>query len=99
MTSSDAYTTRNSSAGELIAHEMLGHGFNSTSGSPTSDHEDAIQMTNLYLRAQGITNVYRDGTQHGTGVQLTNGQATAIPYNNQVHSSTDLLSLLGINPL
>jgi RHS repeat-associated protein len=99
MTSSGSYTTQSSSAGELVAHEMLGHGFNYTSGSPTSGHEDAIEMTNLYLRSQGITNMYRDGTQHGTGVQLTQGQANAIPYYNQVHSSTDFLSLIGLSPL
>lgn len=28
--------------------------------------EDAIQMSNVYLRSQG-TNVYRDGGQHGYG--------------------------------
>lgn len=77
--SGDGYTSRNSSAGELLAHELLGHGVGRTKGTSTYRHEDAIQMTNLYLRAQGITNVYRDGRSHGSRVVLSKSTATSIP--------------------
>jgi RHS repeat-associated protein len=67
-----------SSAGELLAHETLGHGMGRTNSSSTYGHQDAVQMTNLYKRSQGSTN-YRDGTSHGTGVKLTSTQASGIP--------------------
>lgn len=76
--STGAAITRSSSAGELLAHETLGHGMGVTSGSATFGHEDAIQMTNMYMRSQG-SNLYRDGTNHGTQVLLNAKQASGIP--------------------
>lgn len=49
--------SRTSSAGELLAHELIGHGLGRQNNSPTSRHEDAIQPGNLYLTATGTTNV------------------------------------------
>jgi len=75
------YITRSSSAGELLSHEMLGHGLGGALKSSSARHKDAIQMTNLYLRIQGYTNVYRNGSQHGPigSPILTKSTATSIP--------------------
>ncbi|MFZ4634477.1 MAG: RHS repeat domain-containing protein [Saprospiraceae bacterium] len=37
--------------GELLAHELLGHGLGSQFGSPDNASDEAIQAGNLYLRA------------------------------------------------
>ena len=89
------YTSRVSSPGELLAHELLGHGLNGVKyapkfqkwqlRSPTWSHEDAIQMGNLYLRTQGI-GVYRDGKSHFSNVVLAESIATGIPRSVQMPS-------------
>jgi RHS repeat-associated protein len=69
-----------SSRGELLAHELLGHGL--TNFNPGgSQFLNAIQLTNLYHRVTGTGNLYRDGTSHGgtTGIPLTYPQASAVP--------------------
>lgn len=69
-----------SSRGELLAHELLGHGL--TNFNPGgSQFLNAIQLTNLYHRVTGTGNLYRDGTSHGgtTGVPLTYPQASGVP--------------------
>jgi RHS repeat-associated protein len=82
-----AYVTQSSSAGELLSHEMLGHGMARTTGSATNN-QDAIQMTNMYLRSQGST-LYRDGTNHGGNLQLNAAQASGIPsmYQAQIYGA------------
>jgi len=60
----NSYINRSSSPGELLAHEVLGHGVGRVLGSPDFHYSDAIQMTNLYLRVQGINYTYRDGAMH-----------------------------------
>jgi hypothetical protein len=82
MQDNGKYMARLNSAGELLAHEMLGHGFNRTGGgSLTDSHKDPIQMTNLYLRSQNIKDIYRDGRAHGSSidVNLPKQQATGVP--------------------
>lgn len=72
--------SRSSSFGELIAHEAIGHGLGALSGSSTSGHEDAIQMTNLFLRTTSSPNgAFRTGESHGTGVRLNESQRSSIP--------------------
>jgi RHS repeat-associated protein len=69
-----------SGRGELLAHEMIGHG--STRSNPGgSQFLNAIQLTNLYHRVTGTGNLYRDGTSHGgtNGVPLTYPQASGVP--------------------
>ncbi len=77
--SQGCYESCNSSLGELMSHEMLGHGLGRTLSSPNSSHEDAIQMTNLFLRVIGSSAIYRDGSQHGPKIKLNQGTATDIP--------------------
>jgi hypothetical protein len=57
------YVSRHPSLGELVSHEVLGHGTGRIYSSNEFDHKDALQMSNLYLRAQGIP-LYRDGSDH-----------------------------------
>jgi hypothetical protein len=64
INSSGASSFRSSSPGELISHEVLGHGVGTLRNSATAYYQDAIQMSNLYLRIQG-TGYYRDGSWHG----------------------------------
>jgi hypothetical protein len=69
-----------SSRGELLAHELVGHGL--TNFNPGgSQFLNAIQLTNLYHRVTGAGNLYRDGTSHGgtTGIPLTYPQASGVP--------------------
>jgi RHS repeat-associated protein len=78
-TATGGYVTRTSSAGELSAHELLGHGLGLENLSATAGHDDAIQMTNMYMRISGNGNFYRDGTSHGPGIALPIGTATGTP--------------------
>lgn len=69
-----------SSRGELLAHELLGHGLTRYNAGG-SQFLNAIQLTNMYHRVTGTGNLYRDGTSHGgtTGIPLTYPQASAVP--------------------
>ena len=73
--------SRFSTPAELLAHELLGHGYGRSVNSKTSRHLDAIQLTNLYWRVRGYINFYRDGTNHGkTGSRIFHkSEATGIP--------------------
>jgi hypothetical protein len=72
-------TKKNSSAGELLSHEMLGHGLGGSFKSKTRDHEDAIQMTNLYLKVTG-NKYYRTGMSHKQNAPaLSVVTATSVP--------------------
>ncbi|SIS49677.1 hypothetical protein SAMN05421639_1072 [Chryseobacterium shigense] len=70
---------RHSTPAELLAHELLGHGYGRIIGSSTYRHEDAIRMSNLYWRARGYHNFYRNASSHGTGFLLTKASANQIP--------------------
>jgi len=62
------YYSRKSTSAELLAHELLGHGYGRSHGRSEAQHyKDAIQMSNLYWRARGYNNFYRDGAQHRYG--------------------------------
>lgn len=53
-----------SSVGELLSHELIGHGLTRYNGySGYNTWKNAILMTNLYLRVNN-RNVYRDGSHH-----------------------------------
>ena len=93
-------TTKRSSAGELLAHEMLGHGLGWSFGSPTSGHEDAIQMTNLYLRAVG-QNYYRSGQGHiQDAPALIKVTATSIPSFVQIPQNIQMnISRIRLTPV
>jgi RHS repeat-associated protein len=68
-----------SSAGELLSHELLGHGYShSLERNKDEQHQDAIQMTNLYLRVKGAK-YYRSGAEHDTKVNLGKQKAQEIP--------------------
>jgi len=75
----EAVTNYTSSPRELSAHELLGHGLGRSLDSKTWGHEDAIQLTNLYLRVRGVNSRYRNGTSHGSRVELDKDKATSIP--------------------
>ena len=70
----------NSSRGELLAHELVGHGLTNFNAGGRQ-FLNAIQVTNLYHRVTGSGNLYRDGTSHGgtTGIPLTYPQASGVP--------------------
>lgn len=70
---------RNSTPAELLAHELLGHGYGRVINSSTYGHEDAVRMSNLYWRARGYNNFYRNGSWHGTQVLLNKSSANQIP--------------------
>jgi hypothetical protein len=70
---------RYSTPAELLAHELLGHGYGRIIGSATYRHEDAVRMSNLYWRARGYHNFYRNGSFHGTQVLLNKASANQIP--------------------
>jgi hypothetical protein len=99
-------TTRSSSPGELLSHELLGHGVGRLNGSVSAHFVDAIQMTNLYLRAQGINNIFRNGAAHGKKpgeIALLKSDATSVPSYIQLPStlimSISLTKLNAIIPL
>ena len=70
---------RFSTPAELLAHELLGHGYARSVNSPNYQHKDAIQMTNLYWRVRGYHNFYRDGRYHYNGIILNKNQANGLP--------------------
>ncbi|MBL1223359.1 hypothetical protein JET18_21135 [Chryseobacterium sp. L7] len=70
---------RHSTPAELLAHELLGHGYGRVIGSSTYGHEDAVRMSNLYWRARGYYNFFRNGSWHGTQVLLSRSSANLIP--------------------
>lgn len=70
---------RRSMPAELLAHEMLGHGYGRVKRSISYGHADAVQMSNLYWRTRGYINFYRNGSWHGTQVRLNSSQANSIP--------------------
>jgi len=76
-----------SETGELLAHELLGHGYGRWNKSKTFGFEDAIQMTNLYNRTRGNYD-WRNGANHQrTGPALGKQQAMNIPVHfGNVHS-------------
>ena len=56
---------RTSSAGELLAHELLGHGLTRYNAGG-NQFLNAIQLTNLYQRVTtGSSRFYRNGSRHG----------------------------------
>ncbi len=67
---------RTSSAGELLAHELLGHGLTRYNAGG-NQFLNAIQLTNLYQRVTtGSFRFYRDGSSHGGNPA---GRGVAIP--------------------
>lgn len=70
---------RYSTPAELLAHELLGHGYGRVIVSPTYKHEDAVQMSNLYWRVRGYNNFYRNGRTHGSSIILDENIANKIP--------------------
>lgn len=59
---------RHSTPAELLAHELLGHGYGRVISSRTYGHEDAVRMSNLYWRARSYHNFDRNSSWHGTQV-------------------------------
>lgn len=74
---------RHSTPAELLAHELLGHGYGRVIASATFRHEDAVRMSNLYWRARNYHNFYRNGSWHGTQVLLSKASANQIPIHFQ----------------
>lgn len=97
--SAGVFVARNSSAGELSAHELLGHALGNENNSNNYKHLDAIQMTNMYLRATGDGNFYRNGYWHGTQVIISPADAAKSPSyvqdtNNTVRQIFSMLPVL-----
>lgn len=80
-TQSDYHSGYTSAPGELMAHELLGHALGNAAGSRTARFEDAIQMSNIYWRAQGFDTYYRSGQFHDRsgGRPLSKNIAQGIP--------------------
>ncbi|MFY0604503.1 MAG: hypothetical protein JXQ93_11165 [Flavobacteriaceae bacterium] len=73
--------SRSSSAGELLAHELIGHGM-LDARLPSTTQNNAIQMSNLYLRVAAKSSsyrFYRDGSGHGSGVTIPGTMSWNIP--------------------
>ena len=75
---------RLSTPAELLAHELLGHGYGRVINSPNYRHNDAIQMSNLYWRVRGYFNFYRNGATHGGRIILSRDVANQIPQHFRV---------------
>jgi RHS repeat-associated protein len=60
--------SRTQSAGELLAHETVGHAL-ARKHNVNSD-DAAIQVSNLYLRATGTFDRFRDGSDHAGGTNF-----------------------------
>lgn len=75
---------RHSTPAELLAHELLGHGFGRVIRSSTFGHEDAVRLSNLYWRARGYHNFFRNGSWHGSQVLLNKSSANLIPTHFQI---------------
>ncbi len=87
-----------SSRGELLAHELLGHGL-TTFNPGGSQFLNAIQLTNLYHRVTGTGSLYRDGTRHGgtTRTPLTYPQASGVPaYLQQINTQFLIQTLMRV---
>lgn len=70
-----------SSSGDLLAHELLGHGLlRSLPYNAEQHHHQAVQTSNLYRRVNGNTN-WRNGAHHGNPAYsgLPSDVARAIP--------------------
>jgi RHS repeat-associated protein len=86
-----SYSAFPNTAGQLLAHELLGHGVSGALGSLTSDHIDAIQISNLYWRAHSSnpnasSMSWRDGFGHD-GPTLRKAVATGVPSHFQNYKS------------
>ncbi len=66
---------RTASAGETLAHEIIGHGLTHFNYGG-NQFVNAIQVSNLYLRVKnGNSRIYRDGSEHGNST----GTSVVIP--------------------
>ena len=86
----------NSSSGELLSHELLGHGL-SNYNTGGSQFLNAIELTNLYHRVTGTGDLYRDGTSHGgtNGIPLSLQQASGVPnYLQRANSVFKIMSII-----
>ena len=84
---------RASSPGELVAHELLGHGVGALKASATAHYTDAIQMSNLFLRSQG-SSFYRNGNWHCKNpgeTFLSKSTATQVPNYVQLTNYLELI--------
>ncbi|WP_298548923.1 DUF6443 domain-containing protein [uncultured Aquimarina sp.] len=70
-----------STAGELLAHELIGHGLTRfTDVVEGAQHLYPIQTTNLYRRhINGNSRYYRNGTDHSNGAQIRGTMSWQIP--------------------
>ncbi len=65
---------------EVLAHEVLGHGYGRMIPTPGFENDDAVQMSNLYWRVRGYHHFFRNGWAHGKeGVILCRELANSIP--------------------
>jgi hypothetical protein len=63
---------------ETLAHEVLGHGVSRALGH--RDHNKAaIQISNVFLRSQGITDRWRDGYLHSHTTRMSRKEANSRP--------------------
>ncbi|MGB3469184.1 MAG: DUF6443 domain-containing protein [Cyclobacteriaceae bacterium] len=70
----------NHTVGESLAHELIGHGLGRLGNY--HDPSDAVKVSNIYLRAQGVTDYYRDGSDHGEtmGYKRANGTPNYVQF-------------------
>ena len=64
------------SAGEISAHEMIWHQLADEENSVNASGLNSVQVTNLYLRTQGINTYYR--TDH-VGLPFSTSKVEQIP--------------------
>lgn len=73
---SGATVNHPSSAGEISAHEIIGHQLADEKNSVNASGLNSVQVTNLYLRTQGINTYYR--TEH-IGLPFSTSKVEWIP--------------------
>ncbi|WP_282079917.1 hypothetical protein [Aquimarina algiphila] len=70
-----------SSAGEKLAHELIGHGLSFFNQGVGSQHVNSIQASNLYKRVTsgGSYRFYRNGASHSNRVTIPGTISWQVP--------------------
>jgi hypothetical protein len=81
---SGSYSSRTTTLGEKLAHEMIGHGYSRRLGitAPALQNVNAIQLGNLFLQVvYSKGGLFRDGSGHGGSgrVGMSRSQALSHP--------------------
>ena len=78
-TKTNTIVAMESNLSSTLSHELLGHGVGRMIGSSGAEHVDAIQMSNLSLRVQGVGRYQRNGHAHQENGTLSSSTYSGIP--------------------